>query len=94
MENGTKSVDDIAMAAVNAYFQMHAPQSVTMGYDEVAELYVRAFLDSRKIVQRALNDERLKFAPKAEQPAAAEVPSDLDTSNLDLLDDDFKGYLI
>ena len=87
MESEMKSVDDIAMAAVNAYFQVNSNKIAAMGYDEVASLYTRAYLESRKIVKKTIDNEKLNmFQNRVEKAIDGISNSDVYNLNLSKVD--------
>ena len=87
MDSSMKSIDDIAMAAVNAYFQINASKISVMGCEDVAKLYTHAYLDSRKVVKRVMDEQKLNtFQNRIEK--ANEGHSNMNMSNLNLPDDD------
>ena len=58
MENGMKSVDDIAMAAINVYFQADSARVVKMNVEAFAELFTHAYYDARKAVIRVVEEQK------------------------------------
>ena len=83
MENGMKSVDDIAMAAVNTYFQANPTKIAEMDVEDFAGLFARSYYGARKVVKRVVDEQKLNMFPnRVEQ--AIDGPSKPDLSGEDL----------